>query len=268
MHETKSAQSNSSQMRAPITIPKLLSTAIIVPVLLVADAASAQSAASPSPVRQPPAYCSGSTLNSVEFMQMIHTIITHGDLTDISFIGKTLKTTFIASHTLNGDGTPNNFYNTDEIDGSPIHVRVDVWSNAVPQMGKADVVVYNANFPSTKTNFIGDRLQILPSDFYSSLALPFIPEPAPPPVGGLDPPDWRPKSQVSSTEQKHADYTVRFIGFQTQSSPGKNGTNLTTQIGFSAKLGYRDTNYPVHIEDYPLTNLVISQHSSSIQKTN
>jgi hypothetical protein len=265
-----SAKSNSSQTRALLAISKLLATIIVALLPFVASAASAQPTISPAVVHHAPKYCKGSTLNSTEFMQMIHTIISNGDLTDITFIEKTFKTTFISSQRLNLDGTPNIFYNTDTIDGSPIHVRVDVWSKAVPQMGKADVVIYDANFPSTKTNFIADCLHILPSDFYSSLALQFIPAPAPPPVGGIDPPGWRSKMkpQANSTEQNRADYTVRMIGFQTQNSPGKNNTSLTTQIGFSAKLGYRNTNYPVHIEDYPLTNVIISQTTTPTQKPN
>src|ERR1700692_1448615 len=102
--------------------------------MLAANASRAQPVEAPPPPRVPqgaihqvPSYCQRSTLTGFQFLQLIHTIIAHGDLTDIKFLEKTLGTKFSTSHGWSEKGTPDPqilFLDSERTLGNPISVHI------------------------------------------------------------------------------------------------------------------------------------------------
>ena len=90
--------------------------------------ARAQNSPSSPSVSVPAVDCKQYTLTGPVFMNVLNTIIKHGDLTDIAFLQKTLGTKFSVSYGLI-DGNPDHQepeYDSNQVLGSPIHVHVSV----------------------------------------------------------------------------------------------------------------------------------------------
>ena len=114
--------------------PGVLFAAVLV--AFAAQAAGAQTAPLPQPTLQqlgapsaPAGYCKQSTLTGPVFLNLLSTIIKHGDLTDIAFLQKTLGTKFSMNYGPGLGGNPDHQepeYDSDQVLDSPIHVHVVV----------------------------------------------------------------------------------------------------------------------------------------------
>ena len=71
-----------------------------------AQSAGAQTRPLPLSVSVPAAYCKQSTLTGPAFLNLLNTIIKHGDLTDIAFLQKTLGTKLSLNPEYGADGKP------------------------------------------------------------------------------------------------------------------------------------------------------------------
>ena len=166
-----------------------------------------------------PAYCQNSTLTGLKFLQLIHTIIAHGDLTDIPFLEKTLGTKFSSSYGYPAEVTPDKQIlqlNSEQTLGNPIPVHIIIYYAKSDQLRMHQIAGLGFGDQST---FITDCFHFSPSDISSYFG------------GGF--------------------YRKMFFGspisiyYQENSSPGKNGSkiyiafsdgvenNLVDSIGFS-----------------------------------
>ena len=113
-------------------------------------------------------YCSRSTITSIELMKLIQKIISHGNLTDVAFIEKSLNTRFKSSYGSKEDGSPDTqtiYYNSDDVLGNPVHVEVDVWSK---EMQKKREEIADITFQGVSDkNFIADCLHLDTSEFFA-----------------------------------------------------------------------------------------------------
>jgi hypothetical protein len=127
----------------------------------------------PSDIRPPPqpAYCKTSTLDGLKFMQMMKTIVDHGDLSDFEFLEKTLGTEL----TLTGGpsdsyGNPPRqdlYYDGGQIAGSPIAVHI-MLSKYAQKHDAQQVGISFAVYSETEANFLSDCLQLTRFQFFSS----------------------------------------------------------------------------------------------------
>jgi hypothetical protein len=152
-----------------------VSSGILSAVLIVMGdhGASAQSVASPATVQPIPAYCGAYKLNAAEFMKTIHTIIEHGDLTDIPFIETTLGTKFaiIYGWKLGGIRDPQKLnYQTQNVLGSPIDASVRIWPNEPAELG-----FDGSRFPEVERNYITDCLRLPVSEIVAVYKGPYTP---------------------------------------------------------------------------------------------
>ena len=118
-------------------LARILATTVGLTFAYGAQTADAQTTPLPQAEAQQPAvhsasvpagYCKQSTLTGPAFLNLLNTIVKHGDLTDIAFLQKTLGTKFSMSYGL-WYGKPDHQeqeYDSDEVLGSPIHVHVVV----------------------------------------------------------------------------------------------------------------------------------------------
>jgi hypothetical protein len=149
-------------------------------------AATAQPvSATQPPVQSTLPYCKRSTLTNVEFMQTVQTIISHGDLTDIPFIEKTLRTKFTISYGLQSDGAPDRqtvFFNSNQILDSPIPTQLRIF-NAKSQQIQTHMIAALA-MGDSQSNFMETCLHITAGyfcsffggNFFGGPAGKFIPE--------------------------------------------------------------------------------------------
>jgi len=140
-----------------------------VALLLSAQAAAAQPVIAPQTAPQNiPSYCQRSTLTAVEFMQTIQTIVAHGDLTDIAFIEKKLKTKFTVSYDLQADGTPDRqavFFKSDQTLGSPIPAQLHIFYAKSKQ--RETHIIAALGIGGNTSNFIENCLHITAGNFIS-----------------------------------------------------------------------------------------------------
>ena len=144
-------------------------------------AAAAQSTTLPPTVQQPPAYCKGSSLDATGLLQIIHTIIAHGNLQDIPFIEKTLGTKLYALHFWDVNGqrveTSKPFekshpiaggklipgeavYNSDNLLGSPTKIFLSVFNkSSMLRIGES---------PADYSHPLRDCTRITAGDFIAS----------------------------------------------------------------------------------------------------
>ncbi len=114
-----------------------------------------------------PAYCNKYTLTGPEFMSAIKDILDHGDLTDISFIEKTLKTSFTLSYfDTNPDGEPDNQalkYYTGQMLNSPITDVLWIDASRARQLKFDSIAIMSIDsqsLPRSNMNYILDCLGI------------------------------------------------------------------------------------------------------------
>jgi hypothetical protein len=94
-----------------------------------AQKAGAQTPPAPQNTSTPASYCKQSSLTGPAFLNLLNTIIKHGDLTDVAFLQKTLGTKFNLSYGMKPDESPDHQhlkYDSDHVLDSPIHVNLDV----------------------------------------------------------------------------------------------------------------------------------------------
>lgn len=74
--------------------------------------------------------CWGSSLSDKKFLDILQAIIMHADLSDISFLEKTLQTKFEARHSGITDYSPDNYmhdrYTANTMLGAPVHLVISV----------------------------------------------------------------------------------------------------------------------------------------------
>ena len=139
-----------------------------------AQSAGAQTRPLPLSVSVPAAYCKQSTLTGPAFLNLLNTIIKHGDLTDIAFLQKTLGTKLSLNPEYGADGKPdpdNLDYNSDEVEGNPIHVAVRVRKGErVHEMGgEIALVQFVPASPSIiEPSFFVNCLKLTGADFVSA----------------------------------------------------------------------------------------------------
>lgn len=161
---TKHAGSNSFQAWAILYVSRVLITAIVTPIIFAAHDAFAQSAASSLEPQRPPAYCKGSTLNTAEFLRIIHEIIAHGDLGDVAFMEKTLGTKFSVTYGSYGDGSPPQpSYQSDQMLGTPIHTSLDILNFKRPVKWALSTI--NFGDPDSRDSFLADCMRLTIGDF-------------------------------------------------------------------------------------------------------
>jgi hypothetical protein len=225
-----------------IAFISILIAAVNEPVLFAAHAATAQSIPVSQPaVQKMPAYCQRSTLTSAQFMQSIRAIISHGDLTDIPFIEKTLGTKFTVSQGWKPDGSsdPQKFiYQSSEALGSPIQVVVVVNPPTAIRTGRDEISrmrIESPSFPESDPvpNFVENCLHISSTDFFSDFGTAFQPLG----INGASPIAPGVKIQGSVAQQ---DRQSSFItGYsQTQGSLGRNTSRLFLTFGCSQASNY------------------------------
>lgn len=162
-----------------------------------AHVAAAQSAPlSPTLIQQPPAYCAASKLTGTEFLQAIQKIIAHGNLTDVAYIKKTLRTKFSISYGWNSDGSQDSqkrIYHSIQILGSPLRVSLTIDNDKQSADGRIAYLTFDeSQSTETRSNFITDCLHVSSNKFISSYGTTFFHVvPAgdiPPRMGGYVPP--------------------------------------------------------------------------------
>jgi hypothetical protein len=122
----------------------------------------------PQPVvHQATDYCKSSTLSSATFLNLIHTIVAHGDLTDVAFIEKTLGAKFNFDQDWSWDRTavPNVLHlRSDEVLGSPITATLAISKIKSQQLNGGYIAAISMHGPP---NFISDCFHI-PIHYFSS----------------------------------------------------------------------------------------------------
>ncbi|HQT39044.1 MAG TPA: hypothetical protein PK231_06430 [Acidocella sp.] len=229
-------------MRLPNSFKLVL---LIVPILGFHIAyAQPVTAQSPYPILPPD--CRGATLSGPKLLKIVQKIIAHGDLTDIQFIERTLRTKFKKTHGWTEDGTPDlqtSFYDSDVIYGDPIHVKISVWSAYHVLHTGGSKTIASIGFSSSNGNedFLGNCLFVSEPKFYAFFSEDkFSTSWVPPPVGVLFPPpppheteeqrDIRVKQQQEAF--KAPMFYPKFISRQEQGTRGKNGTSLSLYVLF------------------------------------
>jgi hypothetical protein len=221
--------------------------------------ATSQSMASGRPTL--PSYCQSTTLDGVQFMNMLQAIIAHGDLSDIAFIEKTLGTKF-NSYGWNDDGTPApQKLNGDTINhdaagifDNPLQVHLLIFqSEALKKQGNVDRMTFeSSSFSNQNQNFISDCLHISISNFSSFYGKGY----SIPPPPALPPPAFPPSPEFM---QKHAgpkkngsDITVEGAGIEWQHIQGGDNTKFTVFFSVLAD-SYNIT------KDYPVQSITLTQ---------
>ena len=137
--------------------------------------AGAQQPASQS-ASVPAAYCKQSTLTGPAFLNLLNTVIKHGDLTDIAFLQKTLGTKFSLSYGsgVKLDGSPDHQrleYDSDQMLGIPIHVHVDVHLDVIEgkpsPFGKGIAWINFEGLPFVSLSYIDDCMKLSVDDLVS-----------------------------------------------------------------------------------------------------
>ncbi|MDE1883517.1 MAG: hypothetical protein KGH70_05990 [Rhodospirillales bacterium] len=179
-----------------------------------------QSAFLPAMPAQPlPAYCTESKLSGSEFMQAVNDIVTHGDLTDIPFLQKILRTTFQSSFGLKMDGTQDRqtvIYQATTLLGAPMQMRLVNWAKDRQAMMRqiASIGFYSKTAPSSDADFIRNCLNIHVSDFFVTYGNQFT---------FLGP--------VGMISEPRPGVNVEKGAILNQNLPGKNGSTMS--LGFS-----------------------------------
>jgi hypothetical protein len=125
-------------------------------------------------VHQLPSYCRGSTLTGVEFLQLIQTIMAHGDLTDITFLEKTLGTKFSSHYGTSEGGTPDPkilLLNSHHVLGNPIAVGLYIYYQKSEDLKSGPIASLGFDAPS---KFITDCFHFSPADISSGLGQKFF----------------------------------------------------------------------------------------------
>ncbi len=183
------------------------------PIASCVHTTAVQSAAEPlTSVQSSPSYCKVSALDGAEFMKSIQKIVRHGDLNDVTFIEKALRTKFIFGYGLKPDGSVDRqslIYKTKDVLDSPIQANLYVNYNKI-EKSKYDLIARlsldNRYFPSPYVSYIQDCLSIPTSDVYSSYGQ----------IG----------FGIASDGSSEAG------GTQQLGDPGKNGTMIYLNIGY------------------------------------
>jgi hypothetical protein len=169
---------------------------------------------SQSDAKPVPFYCKAPALDNAEFMNLIKTIVIHGDLTDFAFVERALNAKFRLGYGWKPNGNPDPqtlIYQTNKVLGAPIHVTLTVRTSKAEQ-SKYDfissLIFDNQLFP--KANFLTDCLRISTSEIYSSYGHGFL-------VG-------------LATEGG-----FEAGGSQEQGSPGRNGSKLYFEFDYRTK---------------------------------
>ncbi len=147
--------------------------------LVVAFAAGLTAqAAPPAPPPSSPSsteFCKQSTLTGLKFMQLLQTIIRHGDLSDIPFMEKALGTKFRQSHL---------DYESNQTLGAPIQVMIDTYDGEMKKGDILAVISFNGDsMTAPDATFIQDCLHLSRNEFYADFGTGFIdfpPLPSPP----------------------------------------------------------------------------------------
>jgi hypothetical protein len=165
-------------------LSKTVFSVVSITIMSAANAAIAQPITVPdTPAYSAPAYCKKSTLNSVEFLQLIQTIIAHGDLTDIPFLEKILGTRFNSTYDVARDSSSDNQIvrlRSDDIFGNPIEVFLLIFYAKSQQQKSGFTAALRIG---GRPNFIENCLHIPDSEFVSFFGGNFAG--VPPPPGGL-----------------------------------------------------------------------------------
>lgn len=158
---------------------------VCVLVMFGAHAADAQSVSAPQPAsHQLPSYCRHSTLTGLQFLQLIHTIIAHGDLADVAFLEKTLGTKFSMSSLPWRDGVPN-VYQSNQVLGNPIEVSLSIDTVEEHNGHKVFSISFSdSHIANQDETFIPMCLHISVDDTISFFGEGYY-GPPPPPVGDL-----------------------------------------------------------------------------------
>jgi hypothetical protein len=139
-----------------------------------ARAAGAQTPTLPQNVLVAAEYCKQASLTRPAFLNLLKTIIKHGDLTDIAFLQKTLGAKFSLSYGFGKDGGPDPrqlIYDSYQVLSNPIHVhlRVVEGSEIQEQGGQiARMQIWGTSMDLNNPNFIRDCLKLSAVDFISS----------------------------------------------------------------------------------------------------
>jgi hypothetical protein len=187
-----------------------------------AQTAGAQTAPLPQATLQqlgapsaPAGYCKQSSLTGPAFLNAFDTIIEHGDLTDIAFLQKTLRTKLSP---LAGFGTPDLddlVYESDQVLGSPLPVQVTVFKRKEIQTEGGVIAEVQLKPILLAQVYAMNCLVLTPSDF------------------------------VSLFGQLNAVWTGGTlpggVGFIKLKAPGKNGTKLEVSFGYNCYLPGRCT---------------------------
>jgi hypothetical protein len=116
-------------------------------------------------------YCKNYHLSGPDFMGLIKVIIEHGDLTDVSFIEKTIGSKFVVDSGVSTNGKSDALgYQTWQIQGTPIRDTLVVYVSRALQMKFDSLAMMNIEsqtIPNVDEDFIGDCLHIPISNFYS-----------------------------------------------------------------------------------------------------
>lgn len=129
-----------------------------------------QQGSSPS-IRHSAAYCKQSTLSGPAFIQLLDTIIKHGDLTDVAFVERTLGVKFAMSYGWGLDGNPDPKkldYQSDQMLGDPIHLILDIDTSRQKKGHQIEFITFQ-DIPTYGINgsFIVDCLHMSAYDFPS-----------------------------------------------------------------------------------------------------
>jgi hypothetical protein len=118
-----------------------------------------------------PPFCKKFTLTDAQFLDMLHAIVNHGDVTDIAFMEKTLGTKLSQVPTYREDGKPDpdeTYYRNDHLLGSPIPVEIDIFRGKERQEMGGESARMRLSGPNS--DFYFHCLKLTMTDFFSSFA--------------------------------------------------------------------------------------------------
>lgn len=182
----------------------------------------------------PAGYCKQFTLTGPIFLNMMDTIVKHGDLTDIAFLEKTLGTHLSLNPWIGPYGTPDPdtlYYKSDQVLGSSVPVEVRVFKGKKIQA--AGGLIAEVRFQPPREALFPACLTLTSADFVSLFGrLSFMW------IGG---------------PLSHGDGYIRL------KTPGKNGTKL--EFSFAWVFNY-EPGEPLHPipQDESVVAVTISQY--------
>jgi hypothetical protein len=139
--------------------------AAVIGAAVIFDVAHAQSAE--------PSYCKSYALTGAEFVSNIKVIVSHGDLTDVPFVEKTIGSKFekLVPHGMEGEASQFLLGWTWQAMGAPIRIGLAVNFSSARQLkfrNIAQMSIESETLPHLDVDFIGDCLHIPISSFYSA----------------------------------------------------------------------------------------------------